>query len=260
MVGAVLAELARLVVPTEGLHGVKADKAALEFRFGLPLLFHVLLGEERDTDGAHFARTFRTDGLKAGVLLEGAENGVVLEGTALHHHLLTKGVQVADTDHLRKHVVDDGAADTRDNVFGLLAVALFRDDGTVHEHGAAATQLGRALGVERQFRNLFHGNAEAAGVGLDKGAATRGAGLVQDDTCDHAVLHGDSLHVLTADVQDEAYVGADLLGGVGMGHRFHRMVVGVDCLGEQLLAIACGTHTQNVQGATVFLVAVAEFV
>ena len=58
MVGAVLAELTRLVVPAESLHGVKPDKAALEFRFGLALFFHELLGQKCDTDSAHFARTF----------------------------------------------------------------------------------------------------------------------------------------------------------------------------------------------------------
>ena len=168
VVGAVLAKLPRLVVPAEGTHGFEADELALEFRFGLALFFHELLGQERDTDGAHFARAFRTDGLEARILFEGAEHGVVLERTALHDDLLAERVQVADADNLRKDVVDDGAADTRDDVFGLLAVALFRDDGTVHEHGAARAELGWALGVECHVGNLFHRDAEAAGVGFDE--------------------------------------------------------------------------------------------
>ena len=63
VVGAVLAELARLVVPAEGLHGFETDEARLEVRIFLALLFHELTGEERDTDSAHFARTFGADGL-----------------------------------------------------------------------------------------------------------------------------------------------------------------------------------------------------
>ena len=148
MVGAVLAELTRLVVPAESAHGFEADKLTLHVRVGSTLFFHELLGQKCDTDSAHFARAFRTDGLEARVLFEGTENGVVLERTALHHDFFAQRVQVADADDLRKDVVDDGTADASDDVFGLLAVALFRDDGTVHEHGAAAAELRRALGVE----------------------------------------------------------------------------------------------------------------
>ena len=52
VVGAVLAELTRLVVPAEGSHGVEADKARLEFRVLLAAFFHELAGKERDTDSA----------------------------------------------------------------------------------------------------------------------------------------------------------------------------------------------------------------
>ena len=83
----------------------------------------------------------------------------ILPVIALNHHLLTEGSQVTDTNHLRKHGGDDRAADTCDNVFRLLAVALFRDDGAVHEHGATGPQLRGALGVEGQFCNLFHRDA-----------------------------------------------------------------------------------------------------
>lgn len=260
MVGAVLAKLAWLVVPAEGLHGFEADKACLQVRDCLALFFHELAGEECYTDSAHFARAFRTDRLKARVLFEGAEHCVVLEGTALHHNFFTEGVEVADTDNLRENVVDNGTADTCDNVFGLFAVALFRDDGTVHEHGAAGTQLGRALGLEGEFRNLFHRNAEGACVGFDERTATRGTGFVKDDARDHAVLDGDGLHVLATDIQDEGYVGAEALGSVCVCDCFHCMVVGMDGLCKELFAVTGGTHTQNVELAAVFFVAVGKFV
>ena len=71
-------------------------------------------------------------------------------------------------------------------------------------------------------------------------------------------MHGNGLHVLTADIQDERDVGAEALGCVCVGDGFHSVVVCVDGLCKELFAVTGCTHAQDVELHAVFFVAVGE--
>ena len=74
----------------------------------LHTLFIAFSCDESGAEGAHDARDVRADGLTAGDLLETAENGVIVKGSALDYDVLPKGGGVRDLDYLKQSVLDDG--------------------------------------------------------------------------------------------------------------------------------------------------------
>ena len=151
---------------------------------------------------------------------------------------LSERFEVADADNFREHVQDDGAADARDDVFGLLAVALLGNDRAVHEDRAAASEFGGVLRVEGEFRDFFHGDAERLRIRFDERSTSRRARLVEDDARDDTVVDGNRLHVLAAYIEDEGNVRSELLRRVRVGDRFDGVIVGVDGPSEELFAVA----------------------
>ena len=260
VVGAVLANHAGLVVPAQIACGFKSDKCRFVIGVGLLFLFDEFLGKKRHADGSHFSRTLRTDGDNSRELFKGAKNGVIFESSALHDDDFAEGFQIANADDFRENVLNDGTANARDNVFGLLAVTLFRNDGTIHEHGAATAELRGGLGLKRQLGDFFHGNSQGFGVGLDKGSAARRTGFVQNDAGDNAVMHRNGLHVLTADVENKGNVRTEFLCGIRMGDGFDGVIIRMDSFGKKLFAVTGRADSQNVQFTTVFFVAVGELV
>ena len=98
----------------------------------------IFLGQQRNPNGPHLARIRRKGDIASHIFLEGAQHSGVPECTALHHNMLSKRIYIVDTNHLGKHILHNRAAEARHNVVFGLAVALFRDDGAVHEHRATA--------------------------------------------------------------------------------------------------------------------------
>ncbi len=144
-VGAERADQVGFLLVAEALDGLPADEAAGgagAVRAARLLLLGVLLRDERDADGAHQPGVGRAGHGAPHVLLEGAQHRVVQEGAALHHDVVAQLVQVGNADHLGEDVLDDASAQARHDVVGGLAVLLLGDDAAVHEHGAAAAQVG----------------------------------------------------------------------------------------------------------------------
>ena len=246
LVGAQAAGHACLPGPHQMLHRVEADEGRTA-AVGVAVALNVVLGTQGRAQGAHLAGIGGQGHLPAQILLQGPQHGEVPEGAALDHDAVPQLRHVGDADHLGEDVLDDGAAQARHDVVGLLAVALLVDDGAVHEHRAAAAQHRRIGGAEGSGGDLPHRNAQGGGEVLQEGAAAGGTGLVQHDVGDDAVPQPDGLHVLAADVQQEGGVGHEFPAALGVGHRLHRVVVRLHGLGHHLLAVAGGAHAQDLQ-------------
>lgn len=134
--------------------GVKTDKAGTARR-PIALRLQLPLGQQGRSDAAHFSGIGGPGDLTAQVLLQRPQHSVVFERTALHDHFVSQGSGAGDADDLGKDVFDDGTAKARHNVIGLTAVFLFRDDGAVHKHRAAAAQICRLPGAECRLRDLL---------------------------------------------------------------------------------------------------------
>ena len=242
----VLAEGAGLVLGLgvrKGVQRLKTDEVAggAAVGFGLPL------GQQGRADGAHLAGVGRAGDGPVQVLFQGAQHRVILKGAALHHDPAAQHVGVGDAHHLGEHVLDDGAAQPGHDVVGGAAVLLLGDDAAVHKDGAAAAQLGGVAGTEGRVGDAVHRDAQRGGELLQKGAAARGAGLVQQHIGDDAVLDPDGFHVLAADVQQEGDVGQVVAGGRGVGHRLNGVVIAAERLAQHHFAVAGGAKTEYVQ-------------
>ena len=79
---------------------------------------------------------------------------------------------------------------------------------------------------------------QSLGEILNKGAAPRRARFVQRDVADAAVLHEEALHILTADVEHEADIGAELLRRAQMGKGLDLAAVRVERRLDDRLAVA----------------------
>ena len=102
----------------------------------------IFSGDKRYADGSHKARIGRAGNLLANVLLKCAQHCIVQERAALDHDVVAKLFQIGNADYLGEYVFNDRAAKTRHDVVRVLAVFLFGYDAAVHEHRAAASQIG----------------------------------------------------------------------------------------------------------------------
>ena len=202
-------------------------------------------GEKGGAVGTHRAGDVRADDVAAGEQLEGAQGGVGHEGAALDHAVLPDLVEVAQLDDLEQGVLDDGVREARGHVADGRPLLLGLLDAGVHEDGAAAAQVDRALGARGRLRELLDGHVHGHREALDEAAAARGARLVEHDVLDDAVLDLEALHVLAADVEDELDARDKGLGAAQVRDGLDLAGVGAQGLNEDLLTIAGGGHVAD---------------
>ena len=195
-------------------------------------------GEKCRAIGAHAAGDVGTDHVTTGEQLEGAQRGIAHEGAALDHHVLANLVEVAELDDLEQGVLDDGVGQAGSDVAHGRAFLLCLLDAGVHEDGAAAAQVHGVLGSHGLDREVLDAHAHGHREALEEAAAARGAGLVEHDVLDDALLDLQALHVLTADVQDELDVGHEGLCAAQVRDGLDLAGVGAQGLDEQGLAVA----------------------
>ena len=204
-------------------------------------------GVEGAAEGAHQPGDGRTDDVAADLFLEGAQDGVVVEGAALDDDLFAEVVGVVGADDLVEGVFHNADGKPGRDVLNAGALLLRLLDGRIHEDGAAAAEVDGMLGMEAELGKFCNVVAHGAGKRRDERAAAGGAGLVEEDRVDGAVFDLEALHVLPADVDDEVHIRLEKLGGGEMGDRFHEAVVQrKGCLNE-LLAVASDRRGTDAQ-------------
>ena len=78
---------------------------------------------------------------------------------------------------------------------------------------------------------------EVFGKCLDKGSASRRTGFVEHDGVDNAVSDLHALHVLTADVDDEIHIRAEILRGLEVSHRLDLAEIDTQRGADDVLAV-----------------------
>ena len=211
---------------------------------GLAALAQTIQGR---TVSTHQTGNVRADDLHAHLFFKGAEHGFIIKGTALHHDLAAQLFRAGSADDLVQCVLDHADGQTSRDVLDAGAVLLGLLDRAVHEHGAAAAQVHRAVCEQTQCGKLLDVIAQRLRKGLQKAAAAGGAGLVQEDVADGTILDLEALHVLPADINDEVHVRHKVLGSGKMRHRFHQTVITAESVLYQLLAVAGGGDAGHLQ-------------
>ena len=217
-------------------------------------LFEALPGDECCAEGAHYSCNIRADGLDTGNLLESPEYCIIIEGAALDDDVFSQVPGIGQLDDLEKGVFDDrigqAGGDVRDRSPLLLGLLDLR----IHEDRAAGAQVNRVLCEEGFFGEVFDRIIQGLGEGLDEGAAAGGAGLVQLDRVDGAVLDLDALHVLAADIEDAVNLGVEESSRIVVGDGLDFSVVQLEGGFQEGLPVAGGAGVDNVRiGRELFL-------
>ena len=157
-------------------------------RGGLVVFMALAQAVQGSAVSAHQSGNVRPDDLHAHLFFKGAEHGFIIEGTALHHDLAAQLFRAGSADHLVQRVLDHADGQACGDILDAGTVLLRLLDRAVHEHSAAAAQVHRAVCEQTQRGKLLDVVAQRLRKGLQKAAAAGGAGLVQEDVADGAVL------------------------------------------------------------------------
>ena len=220
--------------------GVRQGENVLNGQRGGSLTGIARPGDQRRAEGPHDAGDVRADGFHAGQLLKGPQDGLVVEGAALHHHMAAQIGSVRQLDDLEQGVLDDRAGQPGGDVLDGCTLLLGLLDVGIHENGAAGAQIHRRLGEKGLGGEALGGVAQGCGEVLQEGAAPGGAGLVEHNGVHRAVLELDAFHVLPADVQHAVHLRVEEGGGRGVGDGFHLALIQAEGGLEQALAVAGG--------------------
>ena len=109
------------------------------------------LGVEGAAEGAHQPGDGRTDDVAADLFLEGAQDGVIVEGATLNDDLFAEVVGVVGADDLVEGVFHDADGKPGRDVFNAGALLLRLLDRRIHEDGAAATEVDGVLGMQAEL-------------------------------------------------------------------------------------------------------------
>ena len=90
-------------------------------------------------------------------VLEGTEDGIVIEGTTLYDNVPAEILRVGHLDDLVERVLDDGVGEAGRDVTDACALLLRLLDVRVHEDRTAGAEVGRVLRIERLMREVDHG-------------------------------------------------------------------------------------------------------
>jgi len=224
-------------------------EAAYAFsRYGRPML---LLGRSRfkGRQGSavrpHKPGRHRTVYMMPQGTLHGAEQGIIEERSALHHHMLSQFVHIFYAQDFVQSITHHGIAQARGNIGGLHALFLRLSDLGIHEHRAARSQISRMFGIKGGPHKCVHVHAEADGKAFKKSSAAGGTGFVEAHTGNDAVFCLEALHVLPADVNDIADFRNNAVSGLEVRQSFNGHAVELQGRFGKLGAIACGCSTRK---------------
>ena len=102
-------------------------------------------GAQRRAVSAHQPGNVRPHHVAPQLALEGAQNGVVVEGAALHDHVLPQFVRRTGADDLVHGVFDHADRQARGDILHRRAVTLGLLDRGIHKHCAAAAEVDRRV-------------------------------------------------------------------------------------------------------------------
>ena len=157
-------------------------------------------GDERHPDRAHDAVVRRHRDRLAEDRGEGRRDRVVVRRAPLE---VDHVADVAAADDPVQVVEGDRVRQPRDQVRNRLALVQPAGDVALHEHRAALAELGGRGRRERQPGELvLDADPELVGLLLEERPGAGGARLVHREVDDDAVLEGDELGVLSADLED----------------------------------------------------------
>ena len=127
---------------------------------------------------AHQPGDIRADDLHPHLLLKGPEDGLVVKGPPLDHHVPAQLLGAGGPDDLINGVFHHRDGQARRDILNAGPVLLGLLHAGVHKDRAAAPQVHGTVREEAQLGKLLHVVAQGLGEGLEETAAAGGTGLI----------------------------------------------------------------------------------
>ena len=214
------------------------------------LLRYTTGGIEGTTISPHQFGQVATNDLGSCQQFDGTHHGIIAHRAALYEDMLAQSRHIFQFQYFIEAILHHGIGQAGGNVLHRSPFAQHLLHLGVHEDRAAGAQITRMLGTASQAGKLGRRIAQVLSKGLDKRAATGGAGLIDFNTVDDSVGHKHGLHVLTADVEDEGHLLVQMTGRQIMGDGFHNAPTESESCFYQVLAIAGGATSPDIQLGT----------
>ena len=200
---------------------------------------------QRRTVGSHKSGNVRPDHLFPNLQFKCAEHRLVIEGAALHNDMVSQLIGRCTADYFIQRILDDGNRKTGTDVFNGCAVFLGLLDLRVHEYRAAGAKIDRFPAVKTHAGKLLHITAHRFRKRLQKAAAAGRTGLIEKNIGNRMVFDFETLHILTADIDDKIHIRHEMLCGCEMRNGLHKTEVAVKCMFDQFLTVSGRGHTGN---------------
>ena len=156
--------------------------------------------------GTHQFRHVASCHFGMGEQLKCSYHRIVSHRTTLHNDFASKVLITMEFQYLIQTVLDDRIRDSGRNISYRCALSEHLLHLRVHENGAAGSQVAGSLRLAGELGKIAYRITHVVGKGLDECSAARTARLVEFHAHHSPFLHEDSLHVLSADVQDKTHV------------------------------------------------------
>ena len=117
---------------------------------------------------SHQSRDIRSDDLLAHDVLDGSQNSVVEEGSALYDDLLPCFIRVSQFDDLIEGIADDGIAQSRTDIADGRALLLGLLYLGVHEYRTSRSKIDRRLCEESFLGEILDSQIHGLRIRLDK--------------------------------------------------------------------------------------------
>ena len=206
----------------------------------------LVAGDKGGTIGSHKAGHVRAEHVDARNFFKGAQDGVVVKGSALDDNLCSDVAGAAQFYYFEQRVLDYRIRKACGNVGDRGSFLLRLLYAAVHKDGAAASQVHRLLCGQSLLAKLADVHSHRAGKVVQEASAAGRASLVKLDRRNRAVLHAKALHVLAADVQKEFNAGNKKVGRPKVSDCLN--LAGVNAQGrlEKRLAVTGGNGARDV--------------
>ena len=158
-------------------------------------------------------------------LLQSSKHGVIIEGSPLYHDMLSQISGVRYLDNLVQSIFYDGVGKTCGDIRHGSAFLLGLLNIGVHKYGTTGAKVCGSFRKKGFLREVNHIVSQGLGKGLQEGTATGGAGLVQLHIIHGTVLDMNTLHILTADIQNTIHLRLKEGSGIVMGNGFHLSLI-----------------------------------
>ena len=197
--------------------------------------------------GTHQFRHVASCHFGMGEQLKRSYHRIVSHRTSLYNDFASKILITMQFQYLIKTVLDDRVRDSGRNISYRSTLSEHLFHLRVHEDGAAGSEVAGSLRLAGELGKIAYRITHVVGKGLDECSAARTARLVEFHAHHSPFLNEDSLHVLSADVEDKADIRHERSRRSFVRHCFDNAAVEAESRLDEFFAVTCRAGAYDFQ-------------